>query len=99
VINPLGCKNTALKSKYGITFDDYCEIHRKQNGLCAICGQVEQHPNKLHPVGQLNIDHDHNTGVVRGLLCGKCNKGIGLFDDNVELLDKAKEYIIKHKKG
>ena len=56
---------------------------------CAICGKPE--------VGRrLNIDHDHATGLVRGLLCRKCNAGIGLLGDNIEGLEAALEYLRRH---
>jgi len=61
----------------------------KQDGLCAIC-------RKTCSSGKaLAIDHDHKTGVVRGLLCGKCNRGLGLFCDSKELLLNAYTYLNK----
>lgn len=74
-----------LKVRYGITTAEYWDLVAEQNGVCAICGN----PNgkKLH------VDHDHKTNKVRGLLCGNCNKGIGLFKDDITLLDKAIKYL------
>lgn len=73
---------------YGITVTEYERLFNEQNGVCAICGKDN---------GQiaLCIDHDHATNEVRGLLCNLCNRGIGLFNDNPNLLDKAKQYVIK----
>ena len=57
----------------------YCSEH-----ICAICGTKD---------GLFRIDHDHNTGRVRGMLCHKCNIGLGCFDDNIELLTKSIKYL------
>lgn len=75
-----------LKRKFNLTLEDYEKLHRLQEGLCAICKQPEV--TKL-----LAVDHNHETGEIRGLLCIKCNNGLGCFKDNVDLLDKAKEYL------
>lgn len=69
--------------KYGITQEDYDRMLAKQNGVCAICGGVGKRAN-------LDIDHDHDTGYVRGLLCNKCNMGLGFLQDN---LDEAISYL------
>jgi hypothetical protein len=71
---------------YGITVAEYNRIHDQQQGLCAICKQTN---NKK----SLCIDHDHATGEVRGLLCDKCNRGLGLFQDNITLLRQAIGYL------
>lgn len=75
-------------TQYGISVSDYNEMFSNQNGCCAICGK----PEKLHH-SRLHIDHDHKTGIVRGLLCSKCNQGIGLFNDNIDLLQSAYNYL------
>jgi hypothetical protein len=81
----------SLKDEYGITADEYDQLLKNQNGGCAICGKCENHKNMKHR--ELCIDHSHNSGHVRGLLCSKCNLGIGHFFDNYDLLLKAAEYI------
>jgi hypothetical protein len=73
--------------RYGLTKERYEEMLQNQNELCAIC--------LLKPTEKLHVDHDHKTGEVRGLLCGKCNRGIGLFNDDIELLSKSIEYLKK----
>ena len=75
-----------LKSKYGLTIDKYTEIFLSQNGKCAICGI---------PIvtKECDIDHDHETGAVRGLLCGPCNTGIGMLRDNFVVAVRAAEYL------
>ena len=78
---------------YGITLEQFEEMRTLQNCSCAICGKHEsQNKNK-----KLFVDHDHDTGKVRELLCHGCNTGIGLLQDDVELLQKALDYLIKHK--
>lgn len=77
-----------LKSTYGITPEDYDGLYDKQKGKCAICGK---HQSELKR--RLCVDHDHNTGKVRGLLCHKCNFVIGNADDDIEILNKAITYL------
>src|ERR1700676_1906664 len=72
-----------LKVKYNIDFITYNKMVAKQNNLCSICKKAESE-DKL-----LAVDHCHKTGKIRELLCGKCNKGIGLFQDEPELLMAA----------
>lgn len=64
-------------------------------GRCGICGILMKVPENRQ--GQslqvVAVDHDHDTGIVRGLLCNACNKGLGLFRDSIENLEKAKEYL------
>ncbi len=95
--NGLNRKHNQLKSKlkpFGFTVEDYESESWNQGHVCAICGQPETdtHTGTLR---RLAVDHDHKTGCYRGLLCGKCNKGIGLFKDNVALLKQAIQYLEK----
>ena len=81
------------KQLYGITLERFEEMRTSQKCSCAICGKHEsQNKNK-----KLFVDHNHNTGKVRELLCHGCNTGIGLLQDDVDLLQKAMDYLIKHK--
>jgi hypothetical protein len=75
--------------RLGITVDDYDDMLRRQNGRCAICGATE--PGGNHR--RWPIDHDHDTGRVRGLLCAACNNGLGLFRDDVDALLAAVDYL------
>lgn len=72
--------------RYGITIDAYREMLSRQNGACAICLSL---PGR----SRLHIDHNHDTGRVRGLLCSRCNAGVGMFKDNHELMLAAVEYV------
>lgn len=84
-------RDAYLQRTFGITIDEYEERLKKQNGVCAICKQPEiRRRNKL-----LSVDHDHDTGFVRGLLCGACNTGIGQLHDSPKLLREAIAYLEK----
>ena len=81
-----------LRLKYGISTEEWEQLYREQNGLCAICGGVPGGSAK-----KLHVDHDHATGRVRGLLCHACNIAIGLMRDDSERLRKATEYVERHR--
>ena len=89
-----GLRDYVLKKTYNITLDDFKNMTLKQNNLCDICGLE----NLSGPWNKkLVVDHDHTTGKVRSLLCDKCNRGLGQFNDDLELLLKAHEYLKKFK--
>jgi hypothetical protein len=73
---------------YGIALEEYNKIFELQKGCCAICGI---HQSELKQ--SLSIDHDHETGEVRGLLCHLCNRGLGYFKDDVNIITKASDYL------
>jgi hypothetical protein len=94
--NPEKHKNMDLKKHFGITLDDYNLILEQQNNVCAICGKPEHIFNsRTQKTLSLSVDHCHTTGKIRGLLCSHCNHAIGKFNDDVELLQKAIEYLKK----
>lgn len=80
-------RNSDLKRLYGITIDDYYRILDEQSGLCAICGVKDNNGKRFV------IDHDHVTGDVRGLLCGNCNRAIGLMRDSINIIESAARYL------
>lgn len=83
-----------LKKQYGISLEEYNELLLKQNNKCAICGNFEtQRSNPKGKIDSLRVDHNHKTNKIRGLLCSKCNFGISQFNDDIELLLKAIEYL------
>jgi len=88
--------NIHIRKKYGITLKQYNKMLKSQNNCCAICGKPEEEKEKNKSIRKLAIDHDHKTGNVRGLLCGKCNKGIGLLQGNIKILINATKYLIQH---
>lgn len=77
---------------YGVTRDELNGMREACGNRCEICGGP---PTSKH--GRLAVDHDHDTGVVRGLLCGGCNRGLGAFGDSVARLHKAALYLARHK--
>lgn len=96
--NPKYHKAMHIKKRYGITIDQYDYMLAEQNGCCAICGKEEA--NEIRgKIPSLAIDHDHATGAIRALLCSNCNRGLGLFNDSVELLAKACEYVLYHERS
>lgn len=88
-INKIKFRSMELKRKFGLTHEQYEEMLKLQNGVCLICKRYRIASNKHHMV----IDHCHKTGKIRGILCNWCNRGIGLFEDNLELLENAKLYL------
>lgn len=83
--------NSHLKRTYGITLEEYNRLFAEQNGRCAICGI-----SQLELTKRLCVDHDHETGKVRGLICNMCNGGLGYFKDSLTSLEKAVEYLKAH---
>jgi len=87
----------SLKRRYGLTSQDVVALLTKQEHQCAICRRPLEKlpPGKKKPrqKNTLHIDHDHETGHVRGLLCPSCNSGLGFFKDSEELLRKAIDYL------
>lgn len=88
--NKISRKDNDLKKLYGISIEDYNQMFVNQNGVCAIC-ERQQVTGK-----SLSVDHDHNTGKVRGLLCNKCNTSLGMLDDNIDYLLNAIAYLKLH---
>lgn len=85
-----------LKYKYGMTIGDYEHMVKLQKGVCAICSKPPAEGEVFH------VDHDHSCcdsnkrtcgRCVRGLLCGPCNKGIGMFGDDIEKMKSAIQYL------
>lgn len=76
---------------YGLTIEQYNALFASQNGVCKICGNPPS--GKKSKETFLHVDHDHVTGQIRGLLCNKCNRGLGQFLDKPELLRRAAKYL------
>ena len=79
-----------LKKLYGLSFEDYKQMLEDQDNRCAICGDYFDNSNRNKCCC---VDHDHDTGVVRGLLCGDCNRALGLLKDSEEVLMNAINYL------
>lgn len=82
--------------KYGLTLTAHQRMYDLQKGLCAICDRPETGKDRWGKTRRLAIDHDHATGQVRQLLCGNCNKTLGLCYDNPGILERAAAYLRKH---
>lgn len=82
-----------MKARYGITVERYDEMLAAQGGKCAICGSPDGRGG--HPGYGLTfcVDHDHETQALRGLLCHPCNRGLGQFRDDPDLLRAALAYL------
>lgn len=78
-------RKSHLKITFGLSIDDYDKLVKNQNGACAVCGKK--------PKKRLHVDHCHATKAIRGLLCQKCNQALGLFQDDLRVLQKAIEYL------
>jgi len=76
-----------LRRRYGITAEEFDVMFESQGGLCAIC--------RTAPAA--HVDHDHDTGAVRELLCFNCNGGLGQFKDDPEVLQAAAHYVLRHR--
>lgn len=83
-----------VKRKYGLNPKEYINLINNQGNLCAICFQEEPKQKiKTNRRRSLSVDHCHSTGKVRGLLCSKCNLGIGSFEDDLNRLHNAILYL------
>lgn len=87
---PKKLREYQLQHNYGLSLDDFNRLLESQNNRCAICLKDSPGGKNWH------VDHCHQTGEVRGVLCQKCNQAIGMFYEDLEILDRAKEYIKKH---
>lgn len=88
-------RNGGNLKRYNLSLDEYQAMFERQQGLCLICLKPETSQfNGI--IKKLSVDHDHATGVVRSLLCSGCNRGIGYFFDNSEIVLKAANYLKKH---
>lgn len=85
-----------LKIKYGLTIGDYEDMFFRQKGVCAICKRPSLTKNKRFK--NLFIDHNHETGEIRGLLCNNCNLAIGYFEESIEYMKQAIKYVKSFKK-
>jgi hypothetical protein len=83
----------SLKSRYGITANEFAVMWEAQRGRCPICGQPFRTEWPSRKYDSACIDHDHETGIIRGLLCRRCNLAIGLCNDDPETLLAASAYV------
>ena len=87
----LNCsKEIKLKQRFGITQKQYDKVLKDQNGLCGVCGRDHDYIVKGRSFA---VDHCHETGAIRGLLCTSCNQAIGKLGDTTEAIKSAVEYL------
>ena len=86
------CRKEESLKLYGLTLGDYAVLLEEQNYSCKICETKE--PKGQSKDGRFYVDHNHNTGEVRGLLCNDCNTALGLLKDSPELVKKAGLYLL-----
>lgn len=80
------------KRVYGLTIEQYLDIAEEQGFVCAVCGK-ENFAMGINHSGLLVVDHNHNSGEVRGLLCHNCNRALGLLQDSIPYLTNAISYL------
>jgi hypothetical protein len=81
--------------RFGITRHEYAKMFHEQNGVCAICSKPET-ATRNGKIKALAVDHNHQTGKVRGLLCSDCNTGIGKLKEDRNIFVSAIRYLDKH---
>jgi hypothetical protein len=89
----LSNRKTKLKRAYGIGLEEYDKMLKAQNYKCAVCGIKQEEAGKKGLV----VDHCHDSGKIRALLCSNCNSSLGLLKEDLQVLESLKNYIIKHK--
>lgn len=93
--NPDYFRNLSLRRRYGITLEEYQSILERQGGVCAICGEKESRMIR-GKVTHLHVDHNHQMGTVRGLLCHGCNAAVGLLKEDLDIFRSAIKYLKRH---
>ncbi len=93
---PEARRNTQYRYVFGVTFDEVLLKLEKQNGVCAICSKVL---DSLTRGTKPHLDHDHSNGMIRDVLCSRCNNVLGYVGENIELLMKFVSYIQRHKEN
>lgn len=92
--NACSIRAANLRRRYNVTSDYIVKLYKDQAGSCAICDiSVDIHELGFCIETKAHIDHLHGTEVIRGLLCGECNMGLGKFKDNRNSLKKAIKYL------
>lgn len=93
-----GFDHAYYKRTYGASVADIERMRADQGNSCYLCGSAGFLMREHHR-RPLVVDHDHDTGRVRKLLCHNCNRALGLFSDNPDLMRKAAAYVEAHKEG
>lgn len=83
-------QNASLLWNYNLTLEEYNKMLEEQKGVCYICGGVNKNGKNLF------VDHNHSNGHIRRLLCMKCNIVLGIFEENIQLIENAISYLEKY---
>lgn len=94
--NPARHNANARKYRLGVSREDYEALLKAQDGKCGICHEPESDRHQSGQLKTLAVDHDHETGAIRGLLCSRCNRALGGFGDDPALLQAAIGYLQSH---
>ena len=87
-------KNVMLKLRFNLTLEEYKSMLEAQGGVCKICSMTETtKKNNSDEVRMLCVDHDHNTGQVRGLLCNNCNRALGHYEATKPRAQEFEKYL------
>lgn len=92
IANPDKYADKELRKTHGISLEQFRAVSESQGNVCKICGGTPK-------TKRLHVDHCHTTNKIRGLLCERCNMALGLFDDDVERIHRAAEYVAKSDTG
>lgn len=91
--NPKSVLKFLLRTRFGMTLEAYEWILASQGGVCAICRKPPVSSGRRNSPARLAVDHDHKTDRIRGLLCGPCNRLLGIARDSIEILMSAAKYL------
>lgn len=86
-------RSAALKRRYGITVEEYDAMYEEQHGVCLVCSKPSTKLDGYGNIARLHVDHNHDTGEVRGLLCNNCNTALGLLKESPEIIRRLGDYI------
>lgn len=89
-------RNGIIARMFGLSPDCFEQMKRSQEGVCDICKQPETKRHRSGTICELSVDHDHETGKVRALLCSACNAALGLFREDPDRMRAAAAYIEHH---
>lgn len=95
--NPGMKRAQKLRNLYGLTLEKYNMMLKEQNNACAICYRSESSKDQLNRIKFLSVDHDHQTGIVRSLLCQLCNSALGALKEDLIVAKRLVSYLEKHK--
>jgi len=92
----MGAYKSKLKTAFGLTLEQYDQMLEDQNGVCAICGKPETKIGRSGLPQRLSVDHNHQTGQVRQLLCHACNMVVGFSGEDIRTLYATANYLLRH---